>query len=140
MTAGPTSTWRTIPRPPSSTATTSTLYHNVGKGVFDDVTFQAGLGVNTRWLGWGCGFVDVDNDGWPDIFLVNGHVYPEVEQLTTEAGYAQRKVLYRNLGGGRFEDISERVGGAVTQPTAARGCAFGDYDNDGDIDILINTV
>src|ERR671939_70648 len=78
MTAGPTSTWRTIPRPPSSTATTSTLYHNVGKGVFDDVTFPAGVGVNTRWLGWGCGFVDVDNDGWLDLFLVNGHVYPEV--------------------------------------------------------------
>jgi hypothetical protein len=119
---------------------TSTLYHNAGKGVFDDVTFPAGLGVNTRWLGWGCGFLDVDNDGWPDIFLVNGHVYPEVERLTTEAGYAQRKVLYRNLGNGRFEDISERVGGAVTEPTPSRGCAFGDFDNDGDIDILINPV
>jgi enediyne biosynthesis protein E4 len=119
---------------------TSTLYHNAGKGIFDDVTFPAGLGVNTRWLGWGCGFLDVDNDGWPDIFLVNGHVYPEVERLTTEAGYAQRKVLYRNLGNGRFEDISERVGGAVTEPTPSRGCAFGDYDNDGDVDILINPV
>jgi len=119
---------------------TSTLYRNAGRGVFDDVTFPAGLGLNTRWLGWGCGFVDVDNDGWADIFLVNGHVYPEVERLTTEAGYAQRKVLYRNLGNGRFEDISERVGGAVTAPTPARGCAFGDYDNDGDIDILINPV
>ncbi|HYY97986.1 MAG TPA: CRTAC1 family protein, partial [Pyrinomonadaceae bacterium] len=119
---------------------TSTLYHNAGKGVFDDVTFPAGLGLNTRWLGWGCGFVDVDNDGWPDIFLVNGHVYPEVERLTTEAGYAQRKVLYHNLGNGRFEDISDKVGGAITQPTSARGCAFGDYDNDGDVDILINPV
>jgi hypothetical protein len=119
---------------------TSTLYHNAGKGVFDDVTFPAGLGLNTRWLGWGCGFVDVDNDGWPDIFLVNGHVYPEVERLTTEAGYAQRKVLYRNLGNGRFEDISDKVGGAVTEPAPSRGCAFGDYDNDGDIDILINPV
>jgi hypothetical protein len=119
---------------------TSTLYHNAGKGVFDDVTFPAGLGLNTRWLGWGCGFVDVDNDGWPDIFLVNGHVYPEVERLTTEAGYAQRKVLYRNLGNGRFEDISDKVGGAVTEPTSARGCAFGDFDNDGDVDILINPV
>jgi hypothetical protein len=119
---------------------TSTLYHNAGKGVFDDLTFPAGLGVNTRWLGWGCGFVDVDNDSWPDIFLVNGHVYPEVERLTTEAGYAQRKVLYRNLGNGRFEDISDKVGGAVTVPTPARGCAFGDFDNDGDVDILINPV
>ena len=119
---------------------TPTLYHNTGKAAFDDVTFPAGVGISTRWLGWGCGFVDLDNDGWLDIFLVNGHVYPEVEKLTTEAGYAQRKVLFRNLQNGRFEDISERVGGAVVSNTPARGCAFGDYDNDGDIDILINPV
>jgi hypothetical protein len=119
---------------------TSTLYRNTGKATFDDVTFPAGIGTTTRWLGWGCGFLDVDNNGWADIFLVNGHVYPEVERLTTEAGYAQRKVLYRNLQNGRFEDISERLGGPVMQPAPSRGCAFGDYDNDGDIDILINTV
>ncbi|HVF86607.1 MAG TPA: CRTAC1 family protein, partial [Pyrinomonadaceae bacterium] len=119
---------------------TSTLYRNTGKSVFDDVTFPAGIGVNTRWLGWGCGFFDMDNDGWLDIFLVNGHVYPEVAKLTTEAGYAQRKVLYRNLRNGRFEDVSEKVGGAITEPSPARGTAFGDYDNDGDIDILINNV
>ncbi|MGI8567265.1 MAG: CRTAC1 family protein, partial [Pyrinomonadaceae bacterium] len=95
---------------------------------------------NTRWLGWGCGFFDMDNDGWLDVFLVNGHVYPEVAKLTTEAGYAQRKVLYRNLRNGRFEDISEKVGGAVMEPSPARGAAFGDYDNDGDVDILINNV
>jgi hypothetical protein len=119
---------------------TSTLYRNTGKASFDDVTFPSGVGITTRWLGWGCGFFDADNNGWLDIFLVNGHVYPEVEKLTTEAGYAQRKVFYRNLGNGRFEDASERVGGAVTELTQARGCAFGDYDNDGDIDILINPV
>ena len=119
---------------------TSTLYRNVGGAEFDDVTFPAGIGINTRWLGWGCGFLDVDNNGWLDIFLVNGHVYPEVAKLTTEAGYAQRKVLYRNLQNGRFEDISEKVGGAVLEPSPARGCAFGDYDNDGDIDILINPI
>jgi hypothetical protein len=119
---------------------TSTLYHNTGKAVFDDVTFPAGIGGNTRWLGWGCGFLDADNDGWADIFLVNGHVYPEVEKLTTESGYAQRKVLYRNLRNGRFEDVSAQAGSGVTQPSPARGCAFGDYDNDGDIDILINPV
>lgn len=119
---------------------TSTLYHNTGKASFEDVTFPAGLGTTTRWLGWGCGFLDVDNNGWADIFLVNGHVYPEVERLTTEAGYAQRKVLYRNLQNGRFEDISARAGAPVMQPVSARGCAFADYDNDGDIDILINPV
>lgn len=119
---------------------TSSLYHNTGKAAFDDVTFQAGMGINTRWLGWGCGFVDVDNDGWPDIFLVNGHVYPEVEKLTTEAGYAQRKVLYHNLQNGRFADVSGEAGDAVLQPNASRGAAFGDYDNDGDMDILINSV
>ncbi|HXG66742.1 MAG TPA: CRTAC1 family protein [Blastocatellia bacterium] len=119
---------------------TSTLYRNTGKQMFDDVTFAAGLGVNTRWLGWGCGFVDVDNNGWLDIFLVNGHVYPEVEKLTTEAGYAQRKVLYHNLRNGRFADVSEQAGKAVVEPVAARGCAFGDYDNDGDIDVVINPV
>jgi hypothetical protein len=119
---------------------TSTLYDNRGKAVFDDVTFPAGIGVNTRWLGWGCGFTDVDNDGWLDIFLVNGHVYPEVEKITAESGYPQRKVLYRNLRNGRFEDVSGRIGGPVVEPTSARGCAFADYDNDGDIDILINPV
>jgi hypothetical protein len=119
---------------------TSALYRNRGKAAFDDVTFPAGIGINTRWLGWGCGFIDFDNNGWLDIFLVNGHVYPEVEKLTTEAGYAQRKVLYRNLGNGKFEDVSSRAGSPISAPAPARGCAFADYDNDGDIDIFINTV
>ena len=119
---------------------TSSLYRNTGKSTFDDVTFPAGMGLNTRWLGWGCGFIDVDNDGWTDIFLVNGHVYPEVEKLTTEAGYAQPKVLYRNLQNGSFADVSQKAGEAVVSPNASRGAAFGDYDNDGDVDILINSV
>jgi hypothetical protein len=123
---------------------TSTLYRNVtasvGETAFEDMTFQAGIGVNTKWLGWGCGFVDFDNNSWLDIFLVNGHVYPEVEKLTTEAGYAQKKVLYRNLGAGTFSDVSEQVGGAVVEPSAARGSAFADFDNDGDVDVVINPV
>ncbi len=123
---------------------TSTLYRNVtgsvGETAFEDMTFQAGIGLNTKWLGWGCGFVDFDNNSWLDIFLVNGHVYPEVEKLTTEAGYAQKKVLYRNLGGGSFADVSEQVGGAVVEPSAARGSAFADFDNDGDVDVVINPV
>jgi hypothetical protein len=123
---------------------TSTLYRNLGvkSGLlsFDDVTFTAGIGVNTRFLGWGCGFADFDNDSWLDIFLVNGHVYPEVEKLTTEAGYPQRKVLYRNLRNGSFKDITEVIGGPLLDPTASRGAAFGDFDNDGDIDVAINPV
>ncbi len=119
---------------------TTTVYHNVGKSVFDDVTFPAGLGLNTKWLGWGVGFVDLDNDGWLDIFQVNGHVYPEVEKLTTEAGYAQRKVLYQNLRNGKFADVSVKVGGAVMENISGRGAAFGDFDNDGDIDIVVNPV
>ncbi len=123
---------------------TSTLYRNLGvkSGLlnFDDVTFTAGIGVNTRFLGWGCGFVDFDNDGWLDIFLVNGHVYPEVEKLTTEAGYPQRKVLYQNQRNGSFKDVAEKVGGPLVEPTASRGCAFGDFDNDGDVDVAINPV
>ena len=123
---------------------TSTLYRNLGTKlgglVFDDVTFAAGIGLNTRWLGWGCGFLDVDNDGWRDILLVNGHVYPEVVKLNNEAGYAQRKVLYQNQRNGAFKDITEKIGGALIEPTAGRGSAYGDYDNDGDIDVVINPV
>jgi hypothetical protein len=119
---------------------TSTLYANDGKGSCEDRTFAAGVGLNTRWLGWGVAFVDLDNDGWLDLFLVNGHVYPEVQRLQTEAGYKQRKVVYRNLGNGRFEDITERLGAPVTTPAAGRGAAFADIDNDGDIDVVVNNV
>jgi len=119
---------------------TPSLYHNLGGAAFEDATFPAGLGKHTQYLGWGCGFLDFDNDGWPDILICNGHVYPEVEQLRTEAGYAQRKLLYRNLRNGKFEDISEAVGPGISAPSASRGCAFGDFDNDGDLDFVVNCV
>jgi enediyne biosynthesis protein E4 len=82
----------------------------------------------------------MDNDGWPDILICNGHVYPEVEQLKTEAGYPQQKLLYKNLRNGRFDDVSLQAGPGITVPVASRGCAFGDFDNDGDIDVVVNTV
>jgi enediyne biosynthesis protein E4 len=116
------------------------LYHNMGGGNFEDVTFTAGLGGHTQFLGWGVGFFDMDNDGWPDILLCNGHVYPEVEQLKTEAGYAQQKLLYKNLRNGRFADVSSQGGTGITVPVASRGCAFGDFDNDGDMDVVVNTI
>ena len=119
---------------------TSTLYANRGDGLCEDRTFAAGLGTNTRWLGWGAGFVDLDNDGWLDVFLVNGHVYPEVGDLKTEAGYKQRKIVYRNLKNGRFEDITERLGPPMTEPRAGRGAAFGDFDDDGSVDVIVNNV
>ena len=119
---------------------TPSLYHNLGNAHFEDATFSGGLGLHTKYLGWGCGFFDYDNDGWPDILICNGHVYPEVEQLKTEAGYAQRKLLYKNLRNGRFEDVSLKAGPGINEPVAARGCAFGDFDNDGDIDVVVNTV
>jgi hypothetical protein len=119
---------------------TPSLYHNQGGANFEDATFTAGLGAHTQYLGWGCGFFDMDNDGWPDILLCNGHVYPEVEQLQSEAGYAQRKLLYHNLHNGHFADVSLQAGPGVSEPSASRGAAFGDFDNDGDIDVVVNTV
>ena len=119
---------------------TPSLYRNMGGANFEDTTFAGGLGAHTQYLGWGCGFIDFDNDGWPDILLCNGHVYPEVEQLKTEAGYTQRKLLYRNLRNGKFEEVTDLAGPGITTPTASRGAAFGDFDNDGDIDVVVNTV
>ncbi len=93
---------------------------------------------NTRFVGWGCGFFDFDNDGWKDLLLVNGHVYPEVDRLAIDIRYKDRPVLYRNLGNGRFEDLSEQAGPALLERHSSRGAAFGDVDNDGTAEILVN--
>ena len=119
---------------------TSSLYRNMGNKFFEDTTFQAGLGRNTRFLGWGAMFLDFDNDTWPDILLANGHVYPEVAETAIEYGYKQRKVLYRNLGNGKFADVSESAGLGILEKVSARGCATGDFDNDGDLDVVVNCV
>ena len=118
---------------------TSSLYRNLGKNQFEDRTFQAGLGRNTRFLGWGAAFVDIDNDGRPDILLCNGHVYPEVGDSDPESGYRQRKVLYRNMGG-KFQDVSLLAGPGILEPVAGRGMAVGDFDNDGNMDVVVNCV
>jgi len=115
---------------------TDVLYHNDGTGNFEDRTLQAKLGVETRFSSWGAGIVDLDNDGWPDIFFVTGSVYPEVEKRLPQYPNKSPRILFRNLGNGMFEEIAD-AGLGVTTPHSSRGCAFGDFDNDGDLDILI---
>ncbi len=115
----------------------SVLYENNGKGEFTDVTSKAGLGVETRYVCWGAGIVDLDNDGLPDLFIAAGQVYPELEKHASLFPYKNPRIVFRNLGGGRFEELFDEAGPAVAAPHSSRGCAFGDFDNDGDIDILI---
>jgi enediyne biosynthesis protein E4 len=119
---------------------TSTLLRNDGDGSFTDATYPGGLGTNNSYLGWGCGFVDIDNDGWLDIFLANGHIYPEVDSAQVGISFKEPNVLYRNLRNGRFEDVSSRAGPGISLARLARGVAFGDFDNDGDVDVLINNM
>ena len=119
---------------------TDSLYTNLGDGSFEDRTYPSGLGVNTRLLGWGVGFFDMDNDGWLDILMSNGHVYPEVDRSNADLKYAEHKYLYRNLQNGRFEEVTDKGGPGILESAPARGCAFGDWDNDGDIDIAVNCV
>ena len=115
---------------------TDVLYHNDGTGNFEDRTLQAKLGVETRFSSWGAGIVDLDNDGLPDIFFVTGSVYPEVEKRLPQYPNKSPRILFRNLGNGMFEEIAD-AGPGVTASHSSRGCAFGDFDNDGDLDILI---
>jgi hypothetical protein len=116
---------------------TCNLYHNNGDGTFSDATFAAGVGINNRYVAWGCGFVDYDNDGWPDIIQINGHVYPEIDSHDIGQNYKNPRLVYRNLGTGRFKDVSAEMGPGISERFSSRGAAFGDYDNDGDIDALI---
>jgi hypothetical protein len=115
------------------------LYRNYG-GTFADATIRSGLGVNRKYLGFGVGFVDVDNDGWKDIFIANGHVYSQLADRHLHVTYRQPRLVYRNLGNGRFRDVSAAAGAAIREPSLGRGCAFGDFDNDGDVDVLINNL
>jgi len=115
-----------------------TLYSNEGDGQFQERTIAAGLGANTRYVGWGCQFFDFDNDGWSDLVLVNGHVFPEIDRKGTDLQFRQRAVLYRNLRDGRFADISTQAGPGIAAAHSARGLAVGDIDNDGTLEILTN--
>jgi len=113
------------------------LYHNDGKANFDDATGSSRIGVETRYVCWGAGIVDLDNDGLPDIFMVTGHVYPQVERILAQYPYKTPRAVFRNLGSGVFEELIHESGPGVAAAHCSRGCAFGDFDNDGDVDVLV---
>ena len=114
------------------------LYQNDGSAFFTDVTFPAGLGASSMaYLGWGTSFMDLDNDGRLDLFIANGHVYPEIDEFDVESKYAEPRQVYRNLGNGRFKELTKEIGGPLLDNKSSRGAAFADYDNDGDVDVLV---
>jgi hypothetical protein len=112
------------------------LYRNTGSGYYEDASRAAGFD-HTPYVQWGTGFEDFDNDGWPDLLIVTGNVYPEVEKIFKEYPYRSPRQLFRNLGNGRFQNVTARAGPALTAAKSSRGGAFGDYDNDGDVDVLV---
>jgi hypothetical protein len=124
---------------------TSTLYRNNGNGTFDDVTTAAGLGLHTQYLGWGAMFFDFDNDGWPDLLLVNGHVYPEVDSQHLGSSFQEPRILYHNNGPDQhgavtFTDISAASGPGINTPASSRGLAIGDLWNDGKLSAVISNM
>ena len=112
------------------------LYKNLGDGSFEDVTVVSGLGQHREFMGWGVAFLDFDNDSRPDIFMVNGHIYPQLKRVK----YEQRRILYRNLGNRKFKDITNEIGEDLLAEKSSRGLAIGDFDNDGDVDIFISNM
>ncbi len=119
----------------------NTIYHKNADGTFTDVT-RATKTAEARgpYVGWGVKFFDYDNDGWLDLFVANGHVYPQIEGAFPGGQYRQRKLFYRNLRNGTFADLSNEVGEALKERRASRGAAFGDYDEDGDVDVIVNDL
>jgi hypothetical protein len=113
------------------------LYHNNGKGEFEDVAARSGLGAERRFTSWGTGMVDLDNDGYPDIFTVAGTVAPELEKVYAKYPARNPRLIFRNQGNGTFVELGDEAGPAIASRHVSRGCAFGDFDNDGDLDILI---
>jgi hypothetical protein len=118
----------------------STLYRNNGDGTFTDATYSSGLGLHTQYLGWGTMFLDFDNDGWPDLLLVNGHVYPEVDKYKLGSEYQEPRILYRNTGKGVFEEVSSAAGPAIARKASGRGVATGDLWNNGKISAVITNM
>ena len=113
------------------------LYRNLGKGLFEDQATAAGLGVQNRYVQWGTGLEDFDNDGLVDLMVVTGHVYPEIERALAHYPHRGPRLLFRNRTGSAFDDVGATSGSGITTPHSSRGAAFGDIDNDGDVDALV---
>jgi hypothetical protein len=113
------------------------LYRNLGKGEFEDQAQAAGLAGERQYVSWGTGIFDLDNDGYPDIFWVTGNVYAEIERINPKFPYKGPRVLFRNRGDGTFARMGDEAGSAINARHVSRGCAFGDFDNDGDLDMVI---
>ena len=119
----------------------NTIYHKNPDGTFTDVSRATKTAeVSMPYVGWGTKFFDYDNDGWLDLFVANGHVYPQIEGAYPGGMYRQRKLVYRNLRDGTFAEVAQALGAALMEPRASRGAAFGDYDDDGDVDIIVNDL
>jgi len=116
------------------------VYHNNRDGTFTDRVYEAGVGGHTQYLGWGIQFLDADNDGWKDLLMVNGHVYPEVEKGPLNYKYRQPRLFFWNTGTGKFKDMSDRAGAGISDRWASRGMAVGDLDNDGSLEVVINNL
>ena len=116
---------------------TNVLYRNLGKGNFDDATSSSGIAVETRFIGWGAAIADLTNNGLPDICFVTGNVYPEIAAKLSAYPLKTPRVIFRNLGGGKFEELIDEAGPGISTPHCSRGLAMGDFDNDGDLDMLI---
>jgi enediyne biosynthesis protein E4 len=116
---------------------TNILYRNNGQGNFDDLTSGAGLVVETRYIGWGAGMVDLDNDGLPDLYAVTGGTYPGLAKELPQYPWKTPRFVFRNLGNGKFEELIEEAGPGIAAQHCSRGSAYGDFDNDGDVDIVV---
>jgi hypothetical protein len=116
------------------------LYHNEGNGLFVDEAPQSEVGRATLvTLGFGCFFFDYDNDGWPDIFVADGHIEDAIGRVQKRVSYAEPAHLFRNLGGGKFQEVTSQMGAAFAAPRVARGAVYADIDNDGFLDVLVTT-